>query len=209
MKCPVLAAAALLVAGSLFAQGYTPKLEEQRMTTAVLSSYQIDIEDVEYLRHADKPLLARLFKPRGAGPFPLVVELHGGAWCRGDRRNDGKQDLQLRLVRANGTDDRALTDNLVFNWCPFWHPSGKCLIFTQADHAAPSKGGKINYDLFLMNKHGEDLTRITYAPAFDGLPVFSPDGKRLMWTSKRGGLKEPQVFIADIQVPHALTISKD
>jgi acetyl esterase len=48
----------------------------------------LDIEDVEYLRHGGKPLLARLFKPRGVGPFPLIVELHGGAWCRGDRTND-------------------------------------------------------------------------------------------------------------------------
>lgn len=48
----------------------------------------LDIEDVEYLRHGGKPLLARLFKPRGTGSFPLVVELHGGAWCRGDRLND-------------------------------------------------------------------------------------------------------------------------
>src|SRR5881397_548370 len=38
--------------------------------------YDIRIEDVEYVRHGDKPLLARLFKPRGSGPFPLVVELH-------------------------------------------------------------------------------------------------------------------------------------
>src|SRR5881628_258289 len=51
-------------------------------------AYDIRIEDVEYVRHGDKPLLARLFKPRGSGPFPLVVELHGGAWCRGDRLND-------------------------------------------------------------------------------------------------------------------------
>ncbi|MGE3540843.1 MAG: alpha/beta hydrolase [Candidatus Tectimicrobiota bacterium] len=48
----------------------------------------IDIEDVEYLRHGDKPLLARLYKPKGPGPFPLIVELHGGAWCRGDRLNE-------------------------------------------------------------------------------------------------------------------------
>jgi len=48
----------------------------------------VDVEDVEYLRHGDKPLLARLFKPRGTGPFPLIVELHGGAWCKGDRLND-------------------------------------------------------------------------------------------------------------------------
>lgn len=51
-------------------------------------TYDIDKEDVEYVRHGDKPLLARLFKPRGPGPFPLIVELHGGAWCRGDRLND-------------------------------------------------------------------------------------------------------------------------
>jgi len=50
--------------------------------------YDISVEDVEYIRHGDKPLLARLFKPRGQGPFPLIVELHGGAWCLGDRLMD-------------------------------------------------------------------------------------------------------------------------
>ena len=58
------------------------------MTASANKSYAIDVEDVEYLRHGDKPLLARLFKPRGAGPFPLLVELHGGAWCMGDRLMD-------------------------------------------------------------------------------------------------------------------------
>ena len=50
--------------------------------------YDISVEDVEYIRHGDKPLLARLFKPHGQGPFPLIVELHGGAWCLGDRLMD-------------------------------------------------------------------------------------------------------------------------
>jgi acetyl esterase/lipase len=57
------------------------------MAISTRQTYAIDIEDVEYL-HGDTPLLARLFKPRGSGPFPLIVELHGGAWCRGDRLND-------------------------------------------------------------------------------------------------------------------------
>lgn len=51
-------------------------------------AHDIHVEDVEYVRHGDRPLLARLFTPRGTGPFPLVVELHGGAWCRGDRLSD-------------------------------------------------------------------------------------------------------------------------
>jgi len=58
------------------------------MTTTVETAREIDIEDIEYLRHGNKPLLARVFKPRGAGPFPIIVEVHGGAWCRGTRLNN-------------------------------------------------------------------------------------------------------------------------
>ena len=57
------------------------------MAISTQTTYAVDIEDVEYLRHGDQPLLARLFKPRGSGPFPLMVELHGGAWVRGNRLN--------------------------------------------------------------------------------------------------------------------------
>jgi acetyl esterase/lipase len=58
------------------------------MKAEAITTYELDVEDVEYVRHGNKALLARLFKPRGTGPFPLIVELHGGAWCRGDRLND-------------------------------------------------------------------------------------------------------------------------
>src|SRR5262249_57440220 len=51
-------------------------------------SHEIKVEDVEYLRHGDVSLLARLYRPQGAGPFPIMVELHGGAWCRSDRLAD-------------------------------------------------------------------------------------------------------------------------
>jgi len=54
------------------------------MDTATVT-HQFTVEDVEYLRHGGKPLLMRLYKPDGAGPYPAVVELHGGAWCNGDR----------------------------------------------------------------------------------------------------------------------------
>ena len=50
-------------------------------------TYDVDVADVEYLQHGDTPLLTRLYRPRGSGPFPIMVELHGGAWVRGDRLN--------------------------------------------------------------------------------------------------------------------------
>jgi acetyl esterase/lipase len=53
-----------------------------------MASHEIDIKDVEYLRHGDTPLLARLHIPRGDGPFPMVVSVHGGAWIREDRFKD-------------------------------------------------------------------------------------------------------------------------
>ena len=58
------------------------------MPSAATTAHEIDVKDVEYLRHDDRPLLARMFLPRGTGPFPMIVELHGGAWYRGDRMND-------------------------------------------------------------------------------------------------------------------------
>jgi acetyl esterase/lipase len=44
-----------------------------------------DIEDLPYAETADGPLLARLYRPRGAGPFPATIDIHGGAWTAGDR----------------------------------------------------------------------------------------------------------------------------
>jgi len=54
-------------------------------TTTTLATHAFTTEDMEYLRHGDKPLLLRLYRPEGRGPFPVVVELHGGAWSSGDR----------------------------------------------------------------------------------------------------------------------------
>jgi acetyl esterase/lipase len=50
--------------------------------------HDFKVEDVEYSRHGGTPLLARLYRPQGSGPFPMMVELHGGAWCRSDRLAD-------------------------------------------------------------------------------------------------------------------------
>lgn len=52
-----------------------------------MSNFEVEVEEVEYLKHEDKPLLVKLYKPKGSGPFPIMIELHGGAWAMGDRNN--------------------------------------------------------------------------------------------------------------------------
>lgn len=72
-------------------------LEELSMSASP-RAYEFDVEDVEYLRHRDEALLARLYTPRGEGPFPAVIEIHGGAWSRFDRTRD--QSVHEALARS-------------------------------------------------------------------------------------------------------------
>ncbi len=59
------------------------------------------------------------------------------------------------------------------------------------------RGG--NFDLYLINRDGTGLQQITFDKGFDGFPMFTNDGKKLIWGSNRHGAKEgdTNVFIAD------------
>jgi acetyl esterase/lipase len=62
---------------------------------AIEARYEVETRDVEYRRHDGGPLLAKLYQPVGAGPFPALVEVHGGAWASGDRNNNAPLDEAL------------------------------------------------------------------------------------------------------------------
>jgi acetyl esterase len=67
---------------------------------AIEARCEVETRDIEYRRtseHKDDgtPLLARLYQPKGAGPFPAVIEVHGGAWASGDRLNNAPLDEAL------------------------------------------------------------------------------------------------------------------
>ena len=47
--------------------------------------YATEVIDLEYHRHGGAPLLARVYRPLGPGPFPAMVDVHGGAWTSGTR----------------------------------------------------------------------------------------------------------------------------
>lgn len=50
--------------------------------------YDFQVKDVEYRRDGGQSWLAMIYQPQGAGPFPALLDIHGGAWNNGDRSNN-------------------------------------------------------------------------------------------------------------------------
>lgn len=95
-------------------------------------------------------------------------------------------------MNPDGSDQRQLTDFSAMSWAPYQHPSGEYIFF------ASNKLGFENFEVFIVDTEGaKEPVRVTYTDRFDGLPVPSPDGRQLTWTSSRHGGDGGQIHIAD------------
>ena len=61
-------------------------------------TFEFVVRDSVYQTHGGKERLARLYQPAGNGPFPAVLQVHGGAWSNKDR-SDG-QNASLDFAAA-------------------------------------------------------------------------------------------------------------
>jgi acetyl esterase len=59
------------------------------------NKFEIKTSDVEFRKTAQRTLLARVYQPQGAGPFPVMLDLHGGAWNNKDRTANSTMDESL------------------------------------------------------------------------------------------------------------------
>ncbi|MCB0806411.1 MAG: M28 family peptidase, partial [Bacteroidales bacterium] len=95
-------------------------------------------------------------------------------------------------INIDGTDEKRLTDFGCLSWAPYYHPSGDYIVW------AANKMGYSNFEVYLTDVNGtKEPIRVTYTDGFDGLPVFSPDGTKLVWTSSRTDNGQAQLFIAN------------
>lgn len=103
--------------------------------------------------------------------------------------------LELFTINIDGTDRFQVTDNGAANFAPFFHPSGRKIIFASNLGGA---GGR-EFELYMIDTDGENLEQITFSPEFDGFPMFSYDGKMLVFASNRNNnqTNETNIFIAD------------
>jgi len=64
------------------------------------AKFELKVSEVEFRRNgAGRMLMARIYQPQGAGPFPTLLDLHGGAWNRKDRLAEEPMD---RAIAASG-----------------------------------------------------------------------------------------------------------
>jgi Tol biopolymer transport system component len=103
--------------------------------------------------------------------------------------------LEIFVARADGSEARQITANGAANFCPYFSPDGKWILF--ASNAGDPKGR--NFDLWRVAADGGTPEQITFDPTFDGFPMWSPDGKRLVFASNRNARTrgETNVFVAD------------
>jgi Tol biopolymer transport system component len=107
-------------------------------------------------------------------------------------------NLEIWIMDADGSNQRQITDNGAANFAPFLHPDGERVIFC-SNLASLDKPGMPNFDLWMVHVDGTGLERITTCPDFDGFPMFSKDGTKLVFCSNRdnGGTRDTNVFLAD------------
>ncbi len=57
--------------------------------------FDIKISETEFRRSPQRVLMARVYQPQGNGPFPVLLDLHGGAWNNKDRGANAMMDESL------------------------------------------------------------------------------------------------------------------
>ncbi|MCB0640753.1 MAG: PD40 domain-containing protein [Phaeodactylibacter sp.] len=104
-------------------------------------------------------------------------------------------NMELYVCNVDGSDLRQITNLGGANWAPYFHPSGKKVLFS-TNHHTPS--GRV-FNIFSINVDGSGLQQITHDDTFDAFPMFSPDGKYLVFSSNRnnGDSRDTNVFLAE------------
>jgi Tol biopolymer transport system component len=159
--------------------------DKEKKALAENPSYFAEI----YLMRADGSAQKRLTNVPGYDGGPFFT--HDGSHIVWRRFDEMGLIADVWTMKPDGSEAKQITDFGSMSWAPYEHPSGRYFIF------ASNKLGFENFELFMVDAQGtKEPVRVTYSDGFDGLPVPSPDGTQLAWTSSRAGGTDGQLFLA-------------
>jgi acetyl esterase len=177
------------------------------------NTHEFDVEEIEYLRHGDKPLLARIYTPKGPGPFPALVECHGGAWCLSDRFSEKVRHeymashgvISVALDFRSGSTDPYPSSVQDINYAVRWVKANAAKLKTRPDMVAlsgQSSGGHLAM-LVAMRPRDPRYTAIPLpagSPAVDASvpcvimswPVINPLGRYRLAVRAQNSANPPE-----------------
>lgn len=150
------------------------------------ASYFMDL----YIMDADGSNVEQLtFSPGyDGGPF-FSPDNEKVVWRR---FNPDGNSAEIWTMDIDGSNQRQLTAEAMVSWGPYYHPSGDYIIYSS------NVLGHANFELFMIDPEGmNDPVRVSNTAGTDILPVFSPDGSRLAWSTTRTPGGASQIHIAD------------
>ena len=159
------------------------------------SSYFMDL----FVMDADGSNVKQLTNSPGydGGPFfsPDNSEV---VWRR---FNPDGNSAEIWTMDIDGGNQRQLTSDAMVAWGPYYHPSGDYIIYSS------NVLGHANFELFLIDAEGTNTpVRVTNTEGTDILPVFSPDGSRLAWSTTRTPDGTSQIHMGDWNHGRALEL---
>jgi acetyl esterase len=181
-----------------------------------------DVEEVEYLRHGDKPLIARIYTPKGAGPFPALVECHGGAWCQSDRMTERVRHeymashgvVSIALDFRSGNEDPYPSSVQDINYAVRWAKANAAKLKTAPQRVALSGQSSGGHLAMLVAMRPDDpryaaIPLPAGSPAVDASvpcvimswPVINPLG-RYLFAKREGDKPNPPAWPPNIIKRH-------
>ena len=143
-----------------------------------------------YLMHADGLGVRRLTAAPGYDGRPAFSA--DGKRIVYQHAEPGSAVSEIFAIDVDGANAAQLTRLGARSVAPFFHPSGAYVVFSS------DAGGAGEHALYVVDAAGRRAPlRMADGKGFDRWPAFSPDGRKLVWTSTRTVDGVPQVFIAD------------
>lgn len=103
-------------------------------------------------------------------------------------------NMEVWTANIDGSDAKQVTSLGQANWAPNFTPKGNIVFCSNHEY---KKGFPFN--MYLMNADGTNMQKISRDKGFDAFPMFSHDGKKIIFSSNRnnGGTRDTNIFIAD------------
>ncbi|MEO0660362.1 MAG: hypothetical protein AAFZ87_02385 [Planctomycetota bacterium] len=113
--------------------------------------------------------------------------------------------MEIYTIDADGSNRRQVTDLGGANFAPYFTPDDGRILFSSNHHSVTDGGAALNFDLFLCDRDGSNLEQVTFfdggvpGKQFDAFPMFSRDGRFLVFSSNRcsGKPGDTNVFVAE------------